>query len=121
MQYMPVCRTIFAKLYSRPATKFGSCIQFTGIGVGDAAATILCGYLIEWGVLGGWPAAFYVLGGASLVWFLFFIPLFHSAPEEHPGILSEELEYIESSIGTPTSVEFVSEVDLWLRHACAPC
>ncbi|MPC75064.1 putative transporter slc-17.2 [Portunus trituberculatus] len=50
----------------------------------------LCG--LDW--LGGWPAPFYVVGAAGLVWGVLWFGLTHRSPEEHPRISKEELHYI---------------------------
>ena len=76
---------------------------FPGSQVGTAAATVLCGYMIDWRVMGGWPSAFYVLGGVSLIWFVFWCLLFFDTPGSHPRISTEELAYIETSIGEQSS------------------
>ncbi|CAG7816241.1 unnamed protein product [Allacma fusca] len=82
-------------------------IVYAGPQFGTAAATIACGYLIDWNVFGGWPSAFYVLGGLSLVWFIFWVWLMNDAPKTHPTISPEELAYIEGSIGEQCSGKHV--------------
>ena len=42
---------------------------------------------------------FYVTGGSSLVWVVFWFYLVYDTPAQHPRIDKEEQKYIESSIG----------------------
>ena len=53
----------------------------------------LTGWLCELGWLGGWPAPFYVVGVAGLVWTALWFLLVHPTPEEHPRI-TQELHFI---------------------------
>ncbi|XP_045115030.1 sialin-like [Portunus trituberculatus] len=46
----------------------------------------------------GWPAVFYITGGASLFWVAAWLLLMHDTPEEHPRISPEEKKYILEAI-----------------------
>ncbi|XP_034669600.1 putative inorganic phosphate cotransporter isoform X2 [Drosophila subobscura] len=45
-----------------------------------------------------WPVAFYVVGGGAVAWFLGFILICHSKPDNCPYIQSEERDYIKSHV-----------------------
>uniref|UniRef100_A0A1A8J1B1 Sialin n=2 Tax=Nothobranchius TaxID=28779 RepID=A0A1A8J1B1_NOTKU len=47
----------------------------------------------------GWPAVFYLCGGAGCFWALFWFFLVADDPRTHPRISEEEREYIISSVG----------------------
>lgn len=72
---------------------------FAGTQFGTAVTMVISGFLIQAGVLGGWPSIFYLIGVFTLVWFIFWMILIHDSPAEHPSISKEEREYIERSIG----------------------
>ncbi|XP_034129576.1 putative inorganic phosphate cotransporter [Drosophila guanche] len=45
-----------------------------------------------------WPVGFYVVGGGAVAWFLGFILICHSKPDNCPYIQSEERDYIKSHV-----------------------
>lgn len=70
----------------------------------------------------GWPAVFYITGGASLVWVAAWFLLMHDNPEDHPRISPEEKKYIleairaEQSQAKPTQTPWcaiLSSLPLW--------
>lgn len=62
-----------------------------GAGIGGALAMILTGYLI--GDEGRWQLPFFLTGAIGGVWVFFWLRLYR-APEDHPKLSPEELEYI---------------------------
>lgn len=75
----------------------------TGSQFGTAAVMIVSGYLIDLGVMGGWPSVFYTIGIFSIGWFILWAMLMYDEPAQHPRITKEELHYIEKSIGNKAS------------------
>ncbi|KAG0727172.1 putative inorganic phosphate cotransporter [Chionoecetes opilio] len=67
---------------------------------GFPLGTVLClpigGWLCSSEVLGGWPSAFYLFGGLSIVWSLAWFALVHNRPESHPRISTKELQHIKA-------------------------
>lgn len=47
----------------------------------------------------GWPYAFYIYGGAGLLWTVLWVGLGKNSPADHKDIRSTEKEYIEMSLG----------------------
>ena len=47
----------------------------------------------------GWEAVFYITGGCSLVWVVFWFYLVYDTPAKHPRIDLQEREFIEKEIG----------------------
>lgn len=66
---------------------------------------IISGYLIDAGVMGGWPSVFYFFGLFTLGWFALWWLFMYNKPSDHPTISKEELNYIEKSIGHGASDE----------------
>ena len=62
----------------------------------------LCGFLID---TVGWEPAFYVIGGISTVWFLFWWFLVYDTPDKHPRIDENELNYIKNELGATIDVK----------------
>jgi len=71
-------------------------IYVSGASIGTLVIFTLAGYVAD---SLGWEAVFYVTGGSSLVWVLFWFYLVYDTPGQHPRIDKAEREYIESSIG----------------------
>ncbi|XP_035701990.1 putative inorganic phosphate cotransporter [Folsomia candida] len=80
-------------------------IVYAGAQFGTAVTMVGSGYLIHAGVMGGWPSVFYVMGGISFIWFIFWTILISNKPSEHPRISEEELNYIQESIGDQSADE----------------
>lgn len=78
---------------------------FTGISVGTAITMVVTGFIIEYS---GWPAVFYVIGVASILWVVAWWYYVYDNPNLHPRISPEEKEYIQSQLGPGTvKVNFV--------------
>ncbi|XP_063846761.1 putative inorganic phosphate cotransporter isoform X3 [Scylla paramamosain] len=69
-------------------------IILTGLNVGTVTSMVLAGWLCELEWLGGWPAPFYVVGAAGLLWSVLWHALIYQTPEVHPRISKEEMLYI---------------------------
>ena len=76
-----------------------SAVAYGGTYVGTAITLILSGYLINAGVMGGWPSVFYLSGHATIIWFFLWSLLGFSSPADHPRISREEKAYLECTIG----------------------
>ncbi|OXA52347.1 Sialin [Folsomia candida] len=91
---------------------------YAGIPLGTAVTMVAGGYLLHFF---GWPSVFYVAGGLTLVWFVFWSFFVYNDPSEHPRITEEELNYIQShlegesmtdNIATPWC-EIVKSLPVW--------
>ncbi|KAK7074981.1 hypothetical protein SK128_016766 [Halocaridina rubra] len=60
----------------------------------------LCGVIID---SIGWPAVFYISGGVSLIWVIFWAFLMHDSPRDHPRISEKEKKFILNAIGEGTT------------------
>ena len=74
-------------------------IAYGGTYIGTAVTLIVSGYLINAGVMGGWPSVFYVSGHATIVWFVLWALLAFSHPSDHPRISREEKSYLDYGTG----------------------
>uniref|UniRef100_A0A915ETH7 Major facilitator superfamily (MFS) profile domain-containing protein n=1 Tax=Ditylenchus dipsaci TaxID=166011 RepID=A0A915ETH7_9BILA len=63
------------------------------------ASDALSGYLCNYGMDGGWPSIFYVLGGAGLLWCVLWFVFVADTPQKHKNIAIAEREYIVESLG----------------------
>ncbi|KAK5618208.1 hypothetical protein CRENBAI_020834 [Crenichthys baileyi] len=68
----------------------------SGASFGAFLALPLTGYICE---KLGWPAVFYLCGGAGCLWFVFWCALVSNDPQTHRRISEEERDYIVNSIG----------------------
>lgn len=69
----------------------------------------------------GWQWAFILTGALGFIWIIFWLVYYH-IPEEHPGISTEELNYIEQDVGLNESVKGMRWVDLFkYRQTIAIC
>ncbi|XP_012715143.2 sialin [Fundulus heteroclitus] len=68
----------------------------SGASFGAFLALPLTGYICE---KLGWPAVFYLCGGAGCLWFVFWCALVSDDPRTHRRISKEESDYIINSIG----------------------
>lgn len=65
------------------------------IHLGGALTLPICGYVIaNW----GWKQVFFLTGGLSVVWTIFWFGLVYDSPSEHPRISVEEIESIRKGI-----------------------
>ncbi len=70
--------------------------------LGGALAPALIGGLV--GVAGGWQRAFWVLGGAGVLWALVFFLWFRDRPEEKASVNPAECELIRAGAAEPESI-----------------
>ncbi|MEQ2260611.1 hypothetical protein XENORESO_021152, partial [Xenotaenia resolanae] len=71
-------------------------LSSSGASFGAFLALPLTGYICE---KLGWPAVFYLCGGAGCLWFVFWCALVSNDPRTHRRISEEERDYIVNSIG----------------------
>ncbi|XP_049855707.1 sialin-like isoform X1 [Schistocerca gregaria] len=69
---------------------------FSGIYAGSLIAMAVSGVLVE---AGGWPMAFYFFGAVAVAWFVPWLYLIYSTPDDHPRISLQEKEYIKAGFG----------------------
>ncbi len=62
--------------------------------LGNAIAPPLVGYMI---IAAGWRTPFYVLGGVSLVWVIWWFAFFRNDPREHRGMLAADIALLPPS------------------------
>lgn len=68
----------------------------SGANFGAFVAFPLTGYICQ---MLGWPAVFYICGGAGCLWSIFWFIFVSEDPRTHPRISEEERDYIVNSIG----------------------
>lgn len=78
-------------------------IAYSGMQTGTIISLPISGVLADSSFLGGWPSAFYVLGGVGCVWFIFWILFVYDGPENHPSISERERNYITKSLNNSAS------------------
>ncbi|KAG8187236.1 hypothetical protein JTE90_020665 [Oedothorax gibbosus] len=66
--------------------------------VGTIVTMPTSGFLIQYGVMGGWPSVFYLFGSIGCIWFVFWVLLVYNSPTEHPRISKSELMYIQQNL-----------------------
>ena len=55
----------------------------------------MCGALVD---AYGWESAYYVIGGITTAWFIFWCIFVYDTPDSHPRISQEEREYINNAL-----------------------
>ncbi|XP_018906661.2 sialin isoform X2 [Bemisia tabaci] len=71
-------------------------VAFSGSFVGTVVAYPVCGFLAD---KFGWSADFYIPGLVGLFWVLVWLTVVRDRPEDDPYISSEELKYIQDTLG----------------------
>lgn len=74
--------------------------SFMGSVFGLVITFPLCGYLAD---SYGWESAFYVTGGITCIWFIFWWYLVYDSPEKHPRISDDEKYDILTKLGRSVS------------------
>ena len=77
-------------------------IFWSGASIGTLIIFTLAGILADHL---GWEAVFYVTGGLSLLWVVFWFLMVADTPAQHPRISPEERSYIEASLGQSASLD----------------
>lgn len=85
--------------------------SFQGFSCGIGLTYPLAGFLIAHC---GWKVVFYTTGSLGAIWCLFWYFFAFDAPHKHPRISKQELEYIQSNIGTTCSGGQAMKVP-WLK------
>ena len=68
--------------------------MFAGTETGTMLWNPLTGILIHSGIMGGWPAPFYVFAMMTVIWLAIWTVFVHSTPQESPWVCSDELKSI---------------------------
>ncbi|KAG8200778.1 hypothetical protein JTE90_006360 [Oedothorax gibbosus] len=90
----PSMHTLIGKWYPKSERSFQTTVIYNGVPAGCVLILVSSGFFDKWGLLGGWPAAFYVSGMSTCVWFVFWTVLVYESPHDHPWISEEELQAI---------------------------
>ncbi|XP_064642503.1 sialin-like isoform X2 [Lineus longissimus] len=69
---------------------------YAGTMIGNITAFFLSGILCEYA---GWPSIFYLFGGGTFVWLVFWWFLVFDSPNEHPRISALEKDFVTKAIG----------------------
>ncbi|XP_063848009.1 sialin-like [Scylla paramamosain] len=85
------CLVVWVPPYKR--SKYNT-IVFIGSEIGIVLSLSIGGWLCSQTFLGGWPAVFYMFGGAGVVWCVLWGLLIYETPDTHPNIASEEKKYL---------------------------
>ncbi|KAJ4428942.1 hypothetical protein ANN_25938 [Periplaneta americana] len=93
---IPSMYNILSKWFTVEERTFIASIVMSSIGIGTVISMMLSGILAE---AGGWPVAFYIFGGVSMLFIVPWFLLMYNTPEEHPWISDTEKDYILSSNG----------------------
>ncbi|XP_064643137.1 sialin-like isoform X2 [Lineus longissimus] len=97
---------------------------YSGTMLGNVVTLFLSGFLCKFGFAGGWPSIFYVFGGSTVIWLVFWAFLVYDSPADHPRISEVERSFIEQSTGRDQDQEgddnhpipwlsFVKSIPLW--------
>ncbi|KAG8293844.1 hypothetical protein J6590_007510 [Homalodisca vitripennis] len=81
--------------------------SFQGLSCGIGLTYPLAGYLIAYS---GWRSVFYTTGSIGVVWCIFWYFFAFDAPQKHPRISKQELEYIEANISSAVQSDHASAV-----------
>ena len=68
-------------------------IVYSGPSTGIIVSYLLAGYLCPY----SWTLVFYILGGVAVLWYITFMFIVFSSPDDHPRISNEEKLYIRNS------------------------
>lgn len=98
---MVPCVSTFVQKWIPPEQRgFLGGMAFGGVSLGTVIGGMFTGIMIQQS--GDWGLPFYVWSVVAFIWFVFFIIWAHSTPQNHPFITDEELQFLESKIGTKT-------------------
>lgn len=70
-------------------------LVYAGAQLGSVLGTAGTGLLLHWYA---WPSAFYVFGALGVAWYVLWLLLCYSSPDEHPYISAGERAYIASHL-----------------------
>jgi len=73
----------------------------SGVVLGELVTFSTAGALCQSELLGGWPAVFYIYGGVTFLWVLFWFMLVSDTPQSDPTISDDEVTYILENIEKP--------------------
>ncbi|XP_046750564.1 putative inorganic phosphate cotransporter [Diprion similis] len=94
---LPAMNVVLAHWAPPEERSMMAALSMAGMKVGTMLGNGLSGVLIQNSSI-GWPIVFYVFGGVSIVWFLVWILLCHSNPDDHPFISDDEKNRLRKTI-----------------------
>jgi len=95
----PCLNAMIARWMPKMERSRATSVILSGSAVGTVVTMPLAGYLCDGTFMGGWPSAFYLLGIAGCVWFVFWALLVFETPESHPYISQKEIDFIRKEQG----------------------
>jgi ACS family sodium-dependent inorganic phosphate cotransporter-like MFS transporter 5 len=75
-----------------------------GITLGSISAFFISSQFCEVPVDNGWPMAFYITGGAGILFWISWNFIVYSSPDKHPRISQRELDYIINTSGIKSTI-----------------
>lgn len=91
---VPAMNSMLGKWVPKMERSIASTVIFSGSQIGTVVTSSVAGILCDSDFLGGWPAIFYLLGFAGVVWSILWFLLHQESPNTHPCITKRELNYI---------------------------
>ena len=88
--------------------------------VGTVLASLLTGFLCDYGFDGGWPSSFYLFGLASLLWAVGWLCFIRDTPGQHSSITAKEKLYVETNTNKSCEGEISFSNAPWLAIATSP-
>lgn len=81
-------------------SKIGSLV-FAGAQIGTVVANSFSGLLLHYSPL-GWRSVFYAFGAVGVLWFLVWVVLCYSTPDDHPFVSDREKKYLHDNMDEHT-------------------
>ncbi|KAI2798954.1 hypothetical protein BLOT_012573 [Blomia tropicalis] len=95
----PCMNTLIAQWMPKMERTRGTTIIQTGSMIGTVITLPLTALMCKSNFMGSWPATFYILGVAGIIWYALWIVLVYESPETHPFISKAEMDYILENDG----------------------
>ncbi|XP_046627274.1 putative inorganic phosphate cotransporter isoform X1 [Neodiprion virginianus] len=122
----PALNSLISK-WAPPAerSKIGSLI-LAGAQIGTVVANALSGVLLQYSSI-GWRSVFYVFGSIGVAWFVVFVLVCYSTPDDHPFVSDREKKYLHDNMHEHTHNKFpptpwrhlLKSVPLWALVAAS--
>jgi len=96
---LPCMNAMIARWMPKMERSRATSVILSGTAIGTVVTMPLAGYLCDGTFMGGWPAIFYLLGIAGIVWFIFWAFFVFETPEEHRYISQKEFDFISQGQG----------------------
>ncbi|KAK3916118.1 Putative inorganic phosphate cotransporter [Frankliniella fusca] len=91
----PAIYVLLAKWAPKQERNIIGSLVLAGSQMGTLVGNVSSGYLLE---TFGWITTFYVYGAFGLAWYLFWLILCYSTPDDHPFISDKELQYLNKNV-----------------------